>query len=161
MRRILFTALLFSFSLAYSSAQSLDWNLRAGINIMDAKTSGKDISVLFHAGAQAGVRITNFGFYGELLYSMNENQYPGDPVSYFIPSIVMKGYMRRLVFAEMGAGVLLKAGDSGVTDDTLNPDKSFNPFAGMGVTFSKFEISFRANLKQSYTIMNVTAAVKF
>lgn len=161
MKRIFFVALILSFSPAWSSAQSLDWNLRGGINIMDAKTSGKDVSVLFHAGAQAGVRITNFGFYGELLYSLNENQYPGDPVSYFIPSIVMKGYMRKLIFGEMGAGVLLKAGDSGVTDDTLNPDKSFNPFAGMGITFSKFEISFRANLKQSYAIMNVIAAVKF
>lgn len=128
---------------------------------MDSKTSGKDVAVLYHAGAEAGIRIANFGFYGELLYSLHENQNGGDPVAYFIPAIVMKGYPRKLFFAEMGGAILKMAGDEGATSGSLNPDGIAYVFAGLGLHVSKFELSFRANLKQSYPVMQVTAALSF
>lgn len=143
------------------TGQSFDWNIRAGINIMDSKTSGKDVAVLFHAGGEAGVRITNFAFYGELLYSQIENQYGGDPVSYFVPSAVMKAFMRKILFAEMGAGVLIKTGDSGVTNDTLNPDGTFMPFAGLGIHVFKIDLSFRSHLSREFPIIQATLAAKF
>lgn len=161
MKKILFTILMLLFAISYSTGQSFDWNIRGGINIMDSKTSGKDVSVLYHAGTEAGVRIANFGFYGEALYSVHENQYGGDPVAYFVPAIVMKGYMRKISFVEMGGALALKMGDSGVTNDTKNPESMVYLFAGLGLHISKFDLSFRANLKQSYAIMQVTAAVKF
>ncbi|OFY61836.1 MAG: hypothetical protein A2V64_08310 [Bacteroidetes bacterium RBG_13_43_22] len=161
MKKLLFSVLMLLITINYSFSQSFDWNIRAGINIMDSKTSGKDVSVLYHAGAEAGVRITNFGFYGEALYSAHENQYGGDPVGYFVPAILMKGYMRKILFGEMGGALALKIDDSGIPDDTRNPESIFYAFAGMGLHISKFDLSFRANLKQSYAIMQVTAAVKF
>jgi hypothetical protein len=59
---------------------------------MKSKTSGKDVSVLYHAGLQAGIRIARLGFYDEALYSMFENQYGGDPIGYFAPLIIFKVY---------------------------------------------------------------------
>jgi hypothetical protein len=162
MKKIFFAIMLLFITISYSAAQSFDWNIRGGINIMDAKTSGKDVSVLFHAGAEAGIRIANFGFYGEALYSVHENQYDGgDPVAYFVPAIVMKGYMRKILFGEMGGALISKIGDSGVTNDTLNPESMVYLFAGLGLHVSKFELSMRANLKQSYSVMQATIAVNF
>jgi hypothetical protein len=161
MKKILFAVFMLVIAINYSSGQSFDWNIRAGINIMDSKTSGKDVSVLYHAGGEAGVRIANFGFYGEALYSAHENQDGGDPVAYFVPAILMKGYMRKIVFVEMGGASPLKMGGSGDNTNSLNPESIFYAFAGLGLHISRFDLSFRANLKQSYAIMQVTAAVKF
>jgi hypothetical protein len=161
MKKFSFIILLLFITVGFLAGQSFDWNIRGGINIMDSKTSGKDIAILYHAGAEAGIRIANFGFYGELLYSVHENQYGGDPLPYFVPAIVMKGYPRKIFFAEMGGAILKMAGDSGVANDTLNPDGMAYVFAGLGLHLSKFELSFRANLKQSYPVIQVTAAVNF
>jgi len=80
MKKLFFLILFLFFPIYYSAGQSFDWNIRGGINIMNDKTPGKDVAVLFHAGAEAGIRIANFGFYGEILYSVHANQYGGDPV---------------------------------------------------------------------------------
>lgn len=153
--------LLFSVVTRSLAGQSIDWNIRGGINIMDSKTAGKDVSVLYHAGAEAGIRIANFGFYGELLYSVHENQYGGDPVEYIIPAFVVKGYPRKILLAEMGIAFLKMIGDSGVANDSKNPDAMAYFFAGLGLHFSKIEISFRSNIKQSYPVIQATLALKF
>ncbi len=160
MKKISFIILLLFISAGFLAGQSFNWNIRGGINIMDSKSSGKDVAILYHAGTQAGIRIANFGFYGELLYSVHENQDGGDPVPYIIPAIVMKGYPRKIFFAEMGGAILKMAGNSSATSGSLNPDGIAYLFAGLGLTVSKVELSFRANLKQSYPVMQVTAAVK-
>ena len=112
--------------------QSFDWNIRGGLNIMDGQPSDKDISLLYHTGIQAGVRISYFAIYGEGVYSMNENQYGGDPVGYVIPAINIKRYLKKFLFAEFGGGFLIMAGDSGVEDDSLNPDNKPLAMAGLG-----------------------------
>jgi hypothetical protein len=141
--------------------QSFDWNLRGGVNLMKAQTEGKDVSVLYHAGAQAGVRIASFGFYGEALYSVLENQYGGDPVSYFAPSIILKTYLKKFAFIEIGGTYLSKTGDSMVADDILNPDGDIFMAGGLGFKISKAELSFRTTFKESYIVLQATAAIKF
>jgi hypothetical protein len=143
--------------------QSFDWNVRGGLNLMKARSEGKDLSVLYHLGLQAGIRIASFGFYGEALYSMQEDQWGGDPISYFVPSLIIKGYWQKHIFVELGGSYLSKTGDSGVKDDYLNPDGMLCPMAGMGVKISKLELSLRTILKQSssYGIIQFTAALKF
>ena len=142
--------------------QSFDWNVRGGLNIMESKSSDKDISLLYHAGIQAGVRISYFAIYGEVVYSMNENQqYGGDPVGYVIPAINIKRYVKKFLFAEFGGGFLVIAGDSGVDPESLNPNNKPFALAGFGTAFSNFELSLRAMSRSSYGIIQVTAAVKF
>jgi hypothetical protein len=146
-----------------ASGQSFDWNVRGGLNLMKARSDGKDLSVLYHVGLQAGIRIASFGFYGEALYSMQEDQWGGDPISYFVPSLIVKGYWQKHIFVEFGGSYLSKTGDSGVKDDILNPDGILCPMVGMGVKIYKMELSLRTILKQSssYGIIQVTAALKF
>jgi hypothetical protein len=141
--------------------QSFDWNLRGGLNLMKSLEEGKDVSLLYHAGLQAGVRIASFGIYGEALYSVLENQYGGDPVSYIAPSLIIKTYLKKFVFVEIGGTYLLKNSDSGVENDILNPDGDILMAGGLGFKISKLEISFRASFKESYTVLQATAAIKF
>jgi len=162
MKKLIFSlALIAAISLYNINAQSFDWNLRGGVNIQDSKTTGKDIALWYHAGAQAGVRVASLGFYGEALYSIQENQYGGDPVSYFSPAVLMKGFTKKFVFVEMGATMMSLVGDPVVANDILNPDGEIFFFAGLGFKVSRIEISFRSHLKQSYSIIRATAAVKF
>jgi hypothetical protein len=150
-------------SVELSFGQSFDWNIRGGLNLMKSHTAGKDVSVLYHIGLQAGIRVASFGFYGEALYSLNEDQYGGDPITYFIPSLVVKGYWQKHLFVEIGGSYLSKTGESNITNDILNPDGKVFMLAGLGVKISKLEISVRTIVKQSvtYGLMQVTAAVKF
>ena len=143
--------------------QSFDWNVRGGLNLMKARSEGKNISVLYHLGLQAGIRIASFGFYGEALYSMQEDQYGGDPIGYFVPSLIVKGYWQKHIFIELGGSYLSKTGESGVKNDLFNPDKKLLPMVGMGVKISKLQLSLRTILQQSssYGIIQVTAALKF
>ncbi len=148
-------------SVGEADGQSFDWNLRGGLNLMNSKTSGQDISLLYHAGIQAGIRIASLGFYGEALYSMHENQYGGDPVAYFAPAILGKGFLKKIIFVEFGGTMLSIIGDSGIDNDILNPDGKLFMFAGLGLHFSKIEISMRSTVKQSYGVVQATAAIRF
>ena len=161
---LLFSALIILISPVVINGQSFDWNVRAGINLMKSYTEGKNISVLYHAGGQAGVRISSFGFYGEVTYSLHENQIKeGDPVGYFIPALVVKGFWRRLMFVELGGAFLTQTGDSGDDPYNLNPDNKLVPIAGLGVNFSKVQISMRSvvDMNSSYGVFQLTAAAQF
>lgn len=160
-RSWLLLSILLILSGSVSRGQSFDWNLRGGLNLMNSKTSGEDLSLLYHFGGQAGLRIANFGFYGEALYSMHENQYGGDPVAYLIPAIVVKGFLRKIIFVEFGGALLTRSGSSDSTNDTLNPDGDPFMLAGMGAHISKVEISLRSVAKQSYGVIQATIALKF
>ncbi len=157
----LFVLLLISWGTLF--AQSFDWNVRGGVNLMKSYTPGKDVAAHYHLGLQAGIRITSFGFYGEALYSLHEDQYGGDPITYFIPSLIVKGYWQKHLFIELGGSYLSKTGESGVSDDIRNPDGKVCPLGGMGVKFSKLEVSLRTIFNQSisYGVFQITAALKF
>jgi hypothetical protein len=162
MRKLLLTLFMIVIvSGGISFGQSFDWNLRGGLNLMKSHTSGKDVSFLYHAGFQAGIRMASFGFYGEALYSMLENQYGGNPIGYFAPSVIVKVFWKKFIFTEIGGTLLSKSGDSGVNNDILNPDGKVFMMAGLGAHFSKFELSLRTTVQQSYVILQATAAVKF
>jgi hypothetical protein len=145
------------------SAQSFDWNLRGGINMMQLKPEGKGLAVLYHAGAQAGIRITSFGFYGEALYSVHEDQNGGDPIPYFVPSLVVKVFLSKLFFVELGGSYMSKIEET--EDPTLiydmNPDDKLYMLGGLGAKFSKFQLSLRSTLKQEYGLIQLTAAIRF
>jgi hypothetical protein len=164
MRKILFALFIAVIvSMGRTFGQSFDWNVRGGLNLMKSHTPGKDVSVLYHVGLQAGIRIASFGFYGEALYSMNENQYGGDAISYLIPSLIVKGYWQKHIFVEIGGSYLSKTGDSGVKDDIFNPDGKVLMLGGLGAKIYKLELSLRTIVKQSqsYGMMQVTVALKF
>ncbi len=150
-------------SSAVASGQSFDWNVRGGLNLMKSHTAGKDVSVMYHLGLQAGIRIASFGFYGEALYSLHEDQYGGDALTYFIPSLIVKGYWRKHLFVEIGGSYLSKTSESGITNDTRNPDKKVFMLGGLGVRVSKLELSLRSIVKQSesFGLFQVTAALRF
>lgn len=162
MRKILFTAaLLLSSGIIFG--QSFDWNLRGGLNFMKSMNEGKDLAVLYHAGGQAGIRITSFGIYAEAIYSLNENQNGGDPVAYFQPSLLLKGFLTRFLFVEVGGTLLHRVGNvdlSGVLAD-MNPSDDTYMFAGLGVKVSKIQLSVRSTVKNSYGLFNLTAAFRF
>ena len=160
-KSFLLTVLILTVYFGGLCGQSFDWNIRGGLNIMNGQPSDKDISLFYHAGVQAGVRIAYFGVYGEAIYSMHENQYGGDPVAYLMPGIVVKRYLKQFLFVDFGGAFLSKIGDSGVPDDTLNPDNELVAMAGLGTAFSNFELSVRAASRTSYGVIQVTAAVKF
>ena len=161
MKKLLLTNLL-SITIVFAVAgQSFDWNIRGGFNLMNSKSSGSDLAVLYHGGIQAGVRITNIGLYGEVIYSLHADQYGGEPIPYLIPAVVAKAYTLRFVFVEFGGAYLSKQGDSGVDPDIKNPDEKLFVLAGLGVHVSKIEVSLRALSKQSYGVIQLTAALKF
>lgn len=161
MKKLLLTNLM-AFAVIYTVAgQSFDWNIRGGFNLMNSKSTGTDLAVLYHGGLQAGVRITNIGLYGEVTYSVHADQYGGDPIAYLIPAVVAKAYTFRFVFVEFGGAYLSKQGDSGVDPDIKNPDEKLFVLAGLGVHVSKIEVSLRAVSKQSYGVIQLTAALKF
>jgi hypothetical protein len=146
------------------AGQSFDWNLRGGVNLMKSYTTSKSIAAYYHVGFQAGVRITNWGFYGEMVYSLQENQYQDkSPIAYVNPALVVKGFWRKHIFVEVGACYLNLVGDSGVDPDTRNPDKKGLALAGIGTQFSRFQFSLRSTLQPStsYGVVQLTAAVKF
>jgi len=128
---------------------------------MNSQTSGKDVSFWYHYGAQLGVRVTSYGFYGEALYSIHENQDGGDALAYFIPSIIAKGFWRKYIFVEFGGSFLTLIDDSDLIDDTYNPNNIFLLSAGLGLQFSDIQISLRSTAKQSYGLIQGTIAVKF
>ena len=162
MKKILFAMFIIVIFLnGRMAGQSFDWNLRGGLNLMNSKTSGEDLSLLYHAGIQAGIRVASFGLYGEVLYSMHENQYGGDPVAYFAPALLGKFYLKKFIFVEFGGTMLSIIGDSGVDNDILNPDGKLFMFAGLGAKISKIELSLRSTVKQSYGVIQLTAALRF
>jgi hypothetical protein len=161
MKRFLFITILAALISAISCGQSFDWNLRGGLNLMSSKTYGEDLALLYHFGAQAGVRITNYGFYGELTYSMLEDQLGGDPLAYLAPAVLAKAYILRFISCEVGAMLLSPVDDPASWINESNPDNDIYPFGGLGVHFSGIEISMRSVVKQSYAIIQLTASVKF
>jgi hypothetical protein len=159
-KRVSITLLTLLFTVA-SFSQSFDWNLRGGLNLMNSKSADKNLALSYHIGAQAGIRITSFGFYGEAAYSLLEDQYGGEPIAYFTPAILLKVQLKRMIFSEIGGMFLSRIDDSDGGTDSLNPDNSVMPFAGLGFNVSRAEISLRSVVKQSYAIIQFTAAVKF
>lgn len=143
------------------NGQSFDWNIRGGLNMMNGQPTGKSISLQYHVGVQAGVRITNYGIYGEALYSIHENQDGYDPVSYFMPGIVGKRYWQKFLFVEFGGAFLIMTGEPEIDDPTFNPENKPVFLAGLGTKVSIFEFSLRAISRSEYGIMQVTAAFKF
>lgn len=163
-KSLIITCLIVFACLETINGQSFDWNIRGGLNLMRSLTTDKKVSVLYHAGFQAGIRITSFGFYGEAVYSMHENQYKGgEPVGYLIPSLLVKGFWRKHLFAEFGGSFLSKVGDSGYDPDIYNPENKLMFMGGLGVRFSNFQLSLRSTAQpsSSYAVIQLTGAIKF
>lgn len=154
---ILFLALLTG--AVYS--QSFDWNIRGGLNLMNAQPSDEKIFFGYHAGAQAGVRISYYGIYGEALYSVHQDQDGGDPIAYFMPGLNVKRYLKKFIFVELGGSLLIPAGDTDLPDNSLNPENKPVMYAGMGGRFSVLELSLRAISRSGYGVFQLTAALNF
>jgi hypothetical protein len=162
-RLILFLMLLAISGRVSTNGQKADWNLRGGLNLMKSHSDGQDLSYLYHAGLQAGIRLPRIGFYGEAVYSLLENQNGGDPVQYIIPSALVKGFFYRFIFVELGGSLMTKLSDNrnGNVNTETNPDGDIYLMGGIGLHLKKFELSMRSTVKQSFGLIQVTAAFRF
>jgi hypothetical protein len=149
-------------STGFLYGQTFDWNIRGGLNLMNGQPSDKKVFPGYHAGVQAGVRVSYYGFYGEAVYSVHQNQDGGDPIAYFMPGIDIKRYLKQFLFVDVGGAFLIMTGEPSIADPTLNPENMPVFMAGLGAKISKVELSMRAISGSSgYVVVQVTAAVKF
>jgi hypothetical protein len=160
-KSIVFTILLLSGLAGITKGQTFDWNIRGGLNIMNGQPSGEDIYLGYHAGFQAGVRVSYWGFYAEGLYSVHQNQDGGDPIAYLIPGINIKRYVKQFLFVDFGGALLMVSGDTELSENTLNPENKLVYMAGIGAKISVMELSMRVLSRTSYGVIQVTAALKF
>ena len=149
-------------STGFLYGQTFDWNIRGGLNLMNGQPSDKKVFPGYHAGVQAGVRVSYYGFYGEAVYSVHQNQDGGDPIAYFMPGIDIKRYLKQFLFVDVGGAFLIMTGEPSIADPTLNPENMPVFMAGLGAKISMVELSMRAISGSSgYVVVQVTAAVKF
>lgn len=142
--------------------QSFDWNIRGGLNFMNAQPSDKEVFFGYHVGAQAGVRISYYGIYAEALYSVHQDQDGGDdPIEYFMPGINVKRYLKKFLFVELGGSLLVPAGDTDLPDNSFNPENQPVISAGLGGRISVVELSLRVSSRSGYGLFQATAALNF
>lgn len=127
-----------------SMSQKLEFRLRGGVNFQRSSSTENDFSFLPHAGAMAGVRITTFGIYGELLYSMHDDQYWPEEAAYLVPSALVRFYGFRYLYSEAGLSYYILAEDKDDGIAAEYPDQKLGYFAGIGLFLNKFEIGLRA-----------------
>lgn len=152
--------LLLSLSVAVLSAgaQNLEIRARGGVNIQNSKLDNKDVSVFPHFGLSAGIRLSTFGIYGELLYSVHEDINGSGEVDYVIPSVHFRFYTYRYIYAEAGISYLLLSKDPGGVIE--NVDKKAGYYVGLGATFRKFEVGLRT-ASLPVTNIQITASYRF
>jgi len=160
-RTLCLITLAFLSSTGFLSGQTFDWNIRGGLNLMNGQPSDKKVFLNYHAGVQAGVRVSYYGFYGEAIYSMHQNQDGGDPIAYFMPGIDIKRYLKQFLFVDIGGAFLIMTGEPDLADPTLNPKNKPVYMAGLGAKISMVELSMRAISGSGYAVIQVTGAVKF
>jgi hypothetical protein len=148
-------------STGFLYGQTFDWNIRGGLNLMNGQPSDKEVFLGYHAGVQAGVRVSYYGFYGEAVYSVHQNQDGGDPIAYIMPGIDIKRYLKQFLFVDIGGAFLIMTGEPNLADPTLNPENKPVFMAGLGAKISMVELSMRAISGSGYAVIQVTAAVKF
>jgi hypothetical protein len=155
----LLTVLILSAAFISAGAQNaLEVRARGGVNIQNSKIADKDVSVFPHFGLSAGIRISTFGIYGEMLYSVHEDINGGGEADYLIPSVSFRLYTYRFVYAEAGLSYLMLTKDPGGMIE--NVDKEAGYFVGLGLTLRKFELGFRT-ASQPVTNIQITASYRF
>ena len=116
------------------------------------------MSVFPHFGLSAGIRLSTFGIYGELLYSVHEDINGSGEVDYVIPSVHFRFYTYRYIYAEAGISYLLLSKDPGGVIE--NVDKKAGYYVGLGATFRKFEVGLRT-ASLPVTNIQITASYRF
>lgn len=141
------------------SAQSLEFRLRGGANFQKSNMDDKEFSFLPHIGASAGIRISTIGVYGEFLYSIHEDINGIAEINYLIPSLQVRLYAFRYMYAELGFGylVLNKDVEGGLLD---NPNKEGTYYIGFGASLRKIEFGIRT-MGQPSTTIQLTASYRF
>ena len=143
-----------------AEAQKPEIRLRGGLNMFNSKSPDKEIAFLPHFGAQAGIRISTIGIYGELQYTMLEDVNTYESLGYLLPSIVGRWYGTRLFYVELGPSLLIPAGKVETTGLLSNPDNTFTFFVGGGFYTGKFEFGLRAYQTPKPT-MQMSLGLKF
>lgn len=142
-----------------AGAQGMEFRLRAGANFQNSKLDGKEYSFLPHFGASAGIRLSTIGIYGEVLYSQHEDINGSQAINYIIPSLQIRLYTFRYMYAELGLCYMVLADEieGGLID---NVDKEAGYYVGFGASFKKIEVGLRtANLP--VTNIQLTASYRF
>jgi len=143
----------------YSMSQKLEFRLRGGVNFQRSSSIENDFSFFPHAGAMAGVRIATFGIYGELLYSIHDDQYWPEEAPYLVPSVLVRFYGFRYLYSEAGLSyyILAEEKEAGIVAEF--PDQKIGYFAGLGLLLNKFEIGLRAT--SPVNSIQATASYRF
>ncbi len=155
MRKIIIIIILLSLSASAAFSQSLEWGIKAGMNLSCLKAYRKtDVFPGFYAGVFAERRISDsFGVQGELLYSKTLESTSGwegtkkgsDPnnMDYLVLPVMAKYYAVKDLGLELGPqfGYLLR-------DDINHFDKKFDLSLGAGLSCKigrRFDVSARYN----------------
>jgi len=144
MKKIIITIGILFISLPLLS-QGLEFRLRGGVNMQSASATDNNVSFTLHAGAKAGLRISDLGFYGELLYSKHDNKSWPSAASYLVPAVIFRYYGFRFVYVEAGMPYYLLFGEQPDPSVMEIPDKNIGVYAGVGLVLGKLEIGLRAN----------------
>jgi len=158
MKKLLFLAIVSTLTLT-AGAQGLEVRLKGGINIQNSNLSGKEISTLPHFGVSAGVRISTFGIYGELMYSTHEDINGSTTLDYVIPSLQVRFYTYRFMYVEAGVSYAMMSEEfsGGFLE---NVDKEAGYYVGLGASFRKFELGVRT-ASLPVTNIQISAAYRF
>ena len=113
--------------------------------MQSASAADNNVSFTLHAGAMAGLRISDLGLYGELLYSKHDNESWPSAASYLVPAVILRYNGFRFVYVEAGMPYYLLFGEQPDPSVKEIPDKSIGVYAGAGFTLGKLEIGLRAN----------------
>jgi hypothetical protein len=127
-----------------SMSQKLEFRLRGGVNFQRSSSTENEYSFLPHVGAMAGVRISIFGIYGELLYSKHDDQYWSEAAAYLVPSALFRFYGFRYFYSEAGLSYYILAEDKGLAFAAEYSDQTIGYFAGLGLYLNRLELGLRA-----------------
>lgn len=113
-----------------------------------------------HIGAMAGVRISTFGIYGEVLYSTHDSNNWSEDADYLVPSLLVRFYGFRKMYVEGGIPYFILMSDQ-IDGSTIDfPDKEIGFYAGLGVSFSRIEIGLRSTMNPVSTVQ-LTGSFRF
>jgi len=142
-----------------ATAQDFEFRLRGGVNFQRTQSPDSEFSFLPHIGAMAGVRISTFGVYGEVLYSVHDNQNWVSEAAYIVPAVLVRFYGFRNVYAEGGLSYNMLADEQADGAMVEFPDGEIGYFAGLGYMFKKLEIGLRST--NPLTSIQINALYRF
>ncbi|MEA1886683.1 MAG: hypothetical protein U9N72_05700 [Bacteroidota bacterium] len=108
MKKLIILLAISSISLSAMS-QQLEFDLRGGINFQGSHSPDKNTSLLPHIGLMAGLKISTMGIYGEVLFSIHDDNDWAERANYFVASTLLRYYGFQPIYIEGGLSYYILA----------------------------------------------------